>query len=174
MFVRVANHHFLRRLLQTLHFDYGGEMRIALYQPEIPGNVGAVLRLSACFGVAVEIIEPTGFVFSDARLRRAAMDYIDHVTLTRHPNWNSFRADVPGRKILLSSKADSGLYDFVFRADDVLVMGQESAGVPDAVRDACDGAVRIPLNPAVRSLNVAVAAGIALGEALRQTGQLPV
>ena len=148
-------------------------MRIGLYQPEIPGNVGAILRLSACFGVGVEIVEPTGFVFSDARLRRAAMDYIDHVTLSRHPNWETFCANVPGRKILLSSKADSGLYDFTFRADDVLVMGQESAGVPNAVRDSCDDAVRIPLTRAVRSLNVAVAAGIALGEALRQTGQLP-
>jgi tRNA (cytidine/uridine-2'-O-)-methyltransferase len=148
-------------------------MRIALYQPEIPGNVGAILRLAACFGVGVDVIEPTGFVWSDARLRRAAMDYIDHVDLARHSGWEAFRGTVGGRLILLSSKARESLYAFAFAPDDILLMGQESAGVPDMVRSDCDAAVRIPLNPAVRSLNVAVAAGIALGEALRQTGKLP-
>ncbi len=148
-------------------------MRIALYQPEIPGNVGAVLRLSACFGVAVDIIEPCGFVWSDARLRRAAMDYIDHVDVTRHADWAAFGAIRPGRLVLLSTSAETRLPDFAFAADDVLVLGQESAGVPDDVRDACHAAVRIPLHPQVRSLNVSVAAGIALAEALRQTGQLP-
>jgi tRNA (cytidine/uridine-2'-O-)-methyltransferase len=148
-------------------------MRIALYQPEIPGNVGAILRLSACLGVAVDIIEPTGFVFSDARLRRAGLDYIDHVALVRHPDWQSFRSAAHGRVLLMSSKADTRIHDFAFHADDILLMGQESAAVPPVVRDACDAAVRIPLNPAVRSLNIAVAAGIALAEALRQTGNLP-
>ncbi len=148
-------------------------MRIALYQPEIPGNVGAILRLSACFQMDVDIIEPTGFVFSDARLRRAAMDYIDHVRFVRHPGWAEFRAQARGRVVLLSSKAETRLPDFAFLPDDILLMGQESAGVPDAVRQACDAQVRIPLHPAVRSLNVSVAAGIALAEALRQTGKLP-
>ena len=148
-------------------------MRIALYQPEIPGNVGAILRLSACLGAGVDIIEPTGFVFSDARLRRAGMDYIDHVEIARHADWESFRASANGRVLLLSSKAETRLHDFPFEADDILLMGQESAGVPSQVRDACNAALRIPLNPAVRSLNVSVAAGIALAEALRKTGKLP-
>jgi tRNA (cytidine/uridine-2'-O-)-methyltransferase len=148
-------------------------MRLAIYQPEIPGNLGAMLRLSACFGVAVDIIEPCGFAFSDKRMKRAGMDYIDHVAITRHADWGAFHAAQTGRVLLLSSKATTRVHDFAFAADDVLLFGQESAGVPSAVRDACDGALRIPLGIHVRSLNVAVAAGIALGEALRQTGQLP-
>lgn len=152
---------------------YAGAMRIALYQPEIPGNVGAILRLAACFSVDVDIVEPCGFVFSDARMKRAGMDYIDHVSVSRHADWESFRAQAGGRLVLLSSKAQTRLSDFAFAPDDVLLMGQESAGVPDRVRDVCDARVRIPLNPAVRSLNISVATGIALAEALRQTGQLP-
>lgn len=148
-------------------------MRIALYQPEIPGNVGAILRLSACFNVAVDLIEPCGFAFSDKRLRRAGMDYIDHVELARHGDWEQFGRATKRRVILLSSKAEVRLPDFHFDAGDVLLMGQESAGVPDHVRDYCAAAVRIPLSPHVRSLNVSVAAGIALSEALRQTGGLP-
>lgn len=148
-------------------------MRIALFQPEIPGNVGAILRLSACLSTDVDIIEPCGFVWSDARLKRAGMDYIDHVAITRHADWAQFMRSVAGRVILMSSKASAPCHEFEFRHDDILLMGQESAGVPDAVRDACDAAVRIAINPAVRSLNVSVAAGIALAEALRQTGQLP-
>jgi tRNA (cytidine/uridine-2'-O-)-methyltransferase len=148
-------------------------MRLAIYQPEIPGNLGAMLRLSACFEVAVDIIEPCGFAFSDKRMKRAGMDYIDHVVMTRHVDWAAFHAAQAGRVILLSSKAAMRVHDFVFAADDVLLFGQESAGVPDSVRDACDLALRIPLGTHVRSLNVSVAAGIALGEALRQTGQLP-
>ena len=148
-------------------------MRVALYQPEIPGNAGAILRLAACLRTSVDIIEPTGFVWSDAKLRRAAMDYIDHVEVIRHADWSAFDAARRGRVILLSSKTTTSLYDFRFDPDDILLLGQESAGVPDGVRSACDAAVRIPMNPAIRSLNVAVAAGIALAEALRQTGQLP-
>lgn len=148
-------------------------MRIALYQPEIPGNVGAILRLAACFSAAVDIIEPCGFVFSDARLKRAGMDYISHVEIVRHPDWDAFCTALKGRVILLSSKASTRLTDFEFAAGDSLLMGQESAGVPDTVRDRCDASVRIPLNPAVRSLNISVATGIALSEALRQTGNLP-
>ncbi len=148
-------------------------MRIALFQPDIPGNVGAVLRLAACFAVGVDIIEPCGFVFSDKKLKRAGMDYADHVEITRHVDWDLFKSQVSGRLILLSSKATARLPDFDFRASDVLLMGQESAGVPDAVRAVCDAQVRIPLIPAMRSLNIAVATGIALTEALRQTGGLP-
>jgi tRNA (cytidine/uridine-2'-O-)-methyltransferase len=149
-------------------------MRIALYQPEIPGNVGAILRLSACFNVAVDIIEPCGFVFSDKRLKRAGMDYADHVDLTRHIDWDSFCDKAKGRRILMTTKGSESLYDFAFNPDDTLIMGQESAGVPQNVRAQCDAAVRIPLRQSVRSLNVGMAAGIALAEALRQTGQLPI
>jgi tRNA (cytidine/uridine-2'-O-)-methyltransferase len=148
-------------------------MRIALYQPEIPGNVGAILRLAACFGVGVDIIEPCGFGFSDKKLKRAGMDYIELVDLVRHIDWEAFKAATTGRILLLSSKATVRLTDFSFAPEDVLLMGQESAGVPDDVRDACDAAIRIPLDPRVRSLNVSVATGIALSESLRQTGQLP-
>ena len=144
-----------------------------LFQPEIAGNVGAMLRLSACFSVGVDLIEPCGFAFSDTRLRRAGMDYIDHVALTRHSDWGVFYRALQGRLILLSSKATQRLDDFVFEPDDTLLMGQESAGVPDNVRSGCTAQIRISLNPAVRSLNVGMAAGIALFEALRQTGQLP-
>lgn len=148
-------------------------MRIALFQPEIPGNVGAVLRLGACFGVGVDIIEPTGFVWSDARLKRAAMDYLDHVDWRRHADWTAFAEARPGRIVLLTTRARERINEFAFAREDVLLFGQESAGVPDVVRSACDAAVRIPLNPEIRSLNLAVAAGIALSEALRQTGLTP-
>lgn len=148
-------------------------MRIALYQPEIPGNVGAILRLAACFSVPVDIIEPCGFIWSDTRVKRAGMDYINHVSIQRHAGWSDYRQAQAGRLILLSSKADVRLDRFSFSSEDTLMMGQESAGVPDAVRAACDAALRIPINPAVRSLNISVACAIALAEALRQTGQLP-
>jgi len=148
-------------------------MRLALYQPEIPGNVGAMLRLAACLQVEVDIIEPCGFALSDARMRRAGMDYIDHVSITRHPDWFAFLNSAVGRLVLLSTKASTMLHDFVFEEGDVLLLGRESAGVPDAVRDACAATVRIPIDPAVRSLNVAIAAGIGLAEALRQTGRWP-
>ena len=148
-------------------------MRLAIYQPEIPGNLGAMLRLAACFNIGVDIIEPCGFPFSDKRMKRAGMDYIDHVDLILHIDWQAFVEAKVGRAVLLSSKAETRLHDFAFAPQDILLLGQESAGVPDSVRDKCDARLRIPLSRAVRSLNVSVAAGIALGEALRQTGQLP-
>jgi tRNA (cytidine/uridine-2'-O-)-methyltransferase len=148
-------------------------MRLALYQPEIPGNVGAVLRLGACFGVAVDLIEPLGFGFSDKRLKRAGMDYADHVAVTRHADWEAFAGTRPGRVVLLSSKAPMSLYKGGFAADDTLLMGSESAGVPADVRASSDLALRIPLKPGLRSLNLGMAAGIALAEALRQTKGLP-
>ncbi len=148
-------------------------MRIALFQPEIPGNVGAILRLAACYDVGVDIIEPTGFIWSDVRFRRTAMDYADHVTMRRHVSWVDFLASEPARLVLLTTKGDCALQDFAFDCADVLLFGQESAGVPADVAAACSARVRIPISADVRSLNVAVSAGIGLFEALRQTGELP-
>ena len=150
-------------------------MRIALFEPEIAGNVGAVLRLGACLGAAVDLIEPMGFVWDDRRVRRAAMDYIDHVEVVRHAGFAAFRASIgPSRLVLLTTKAEHSAYDFAYHADDVLLFGKESAGVPAEVADLCDARVRLPIRREVRSMNLAMAAGLALGEALRQTGGLPV
>ncbi len=148
-------------------------MRLACYQPEIAGNMGALLRLAACYGVAVDVVEPCGFVWSDAKMRRAAMDYAAHVSTTRHADWNAFRAAVPARVILLTTKAAQRVHDFGFLASDTLLLGSESAGVPIEVAQSCDAMVRIPISHVVRSFNLAVAAAIALSEALRQTGGLP-
>ena len=149
-------------------------MRIALFQPEIAGNVGAVMRLGACFGVAVDLIEPMGFAWDDKRVRRTAMDYIDHVAVTRHANFEAFRATAgEARLVLMTTKSEASLYAFAFRADDILLFGQESAGVPAAVAAAASEAVKIPLRAEVRSFNLATSAAIALGEALRQTQGLP-
>lgn len=148
-------------------------MRIALYQPEIAGNVGAVLRVAACLGVPVDIIEPTGFVFSDTKLKRAGMDYIERVEMTRHRSWDAFRDALPRPPVLLTTHGSAGLYDHHFDEDDILLFGQESAGVPQAVADICGARVRIPVAAGSRSLNLSVACGIAVAEALRQTGGLP-
>ncbi|MDX3909367.1 MAG: tRNA (cytidine(34)-2'-O)-methyltransferase [Sphingobium sp.] len=151
-------------------------MRVALYQPEIAGNVGAILRLSACFAVPVDIIMPCGFAFSDARLKRAAMDYGQAADVTRHASFADFAGVCrqAGRRIMLmSSHAATRLPQVRFEASDVLLMGSESAGVPDEVRDSVDARIRIPMAPGFRSLNIAVSTGIALSEALRQTGQYP-
>ncbi len=151
-------------------------MRIALYQPEIAGNVGAVLRLAACFSVPVDIIMPTGFAFSDARLKRAAMDYGEAADVTRHANFAAFDAErrAQGRRLLLmSAHASQRLPDVRFEDSDVLMMGSESAGVPPEVRDIADIRVRIPMAPGFRSLNLAVSTGIAVAEALRQTEAFP-
>ena len=148
-------------------------MRIALYQPEIAGNVGAVMRLAACLGVAVDLIEPMGFAWDDRRVRRTAMDYIDHVEVTRYADFPAFRGTVDGRLILFTTKATASPYDFEFRTDDILLFGQESAGVPAEVADQCDTRLRIPIRAEVRSFNLATSAALALGEALRQTQGLP-
>lgn len=148
-------------------------MRIALYQPEIAGNVGAVLRLGACLGAGVDLIEPLGFAWDDRRVRRAAMDYIDHVEVARHAGFDPFRAGLgESRLVLFTTKASQSLYDFTFRADDVLLFGKESAGVPMDVAEVCDARLRIPIRAEVRSMNLASAAALVLGEALRQTGAL--
>ena len=149
-------------------------MRIALFQPEIAGNVGAVIRLGACFGVAVDLIEPMGFAWDDKRVRRTAMDYIDHVEVVRHAGFDAFSATVgEARLVLMTTKADASLYDFAFHSDDILLFGMESAGVPAAIAAACDAALRIPIRPQLRSLNLATSAAIALSEALRQNRKLP-
>lgn len=148
-------------------------MRIALYQPEIAQNVGAVLRLGACLGVAVDLIEPLGFAWDDKRVRRTAMDYIDAVAISRHCDFAAFHASTAGRLILLSTKGEQSPYDFAFRADDTLLLGKESGGVPPEVAAECDATLRIPIRGDVRSLNLATAAALTLGEALRQTEGLP-
>lgn len=149
-------------------------MRIALFEPEIAGNVGAVLRLGACLGAAVDLIEPMGFEWDDRRVRRTAMDYIDHVTIARHAGFDAFRATIGSRRLVLfTTKSRQSAYDFGFMADDVLLFGKESAGVPTAIADACGARVRIPMRPQVRSMNLATSAALALGEALRQTTTLP-
>ena len=149
-------------------------MRIALFEPEIAGNVGAILRLAACLGADVELIEPMGFEWNDKRVRRTAMDYIDHVVVTRHAGFEAFRASIGARRLVLfTTKSHQSAYDFPFMADDVLLFGKESAGVPPGVAAACDAQVRVPMRPQVRSMNVATTAALALGEALRQTATLP-
>ena len=149
-------------------------MRIALFEPEIAGNVGAVLRVGACLGAAVDLIEPMGFEWDDRRVRRTAMDYIDHVAVTRHRNFDAFRASIgPRRLVLFTTKSNSSAYDFRFMPDDVLLFGKESTGVPTAIAQACDARMRLPMRPEVRSMNLATAAAIALSEALRQISSLP-
>ncbi|MGI9414894.1 MAG: tRNA (cytidine(34)-2'-O)-methyltransferase [Hyphomicrobiales bacterium] len=146
-------------------------MDLALYQPDIPQNTGTVLRLGACLGVAVHIIEPAGFHWSDRGLKRAGMDYAGHVEVLRHASFERFLADRPsGRLVLLTTRARTAHTGFGFRGDDVLLLGRESAGVPDAVHAAADARIAVPMAPGMRSLNVAVAAAMVLGEGLRQTG----
>ena len=145
-------------------------MHLAAFQPDIAPNLGAMIRLTTCFGTGLHVIEPCGFPLSDKTLRRAAMDYTKNADITRHVNWENFLAHRPAsRLVLLSTKASAQLWDFSFARSDTLLVGQESSGVPDHVRDACDEAVCIPMPGGGRSLNVAMAAGIALSEALRQT-----
>lgn len=148
-------------------------MRIALHQPDIAGNVGTILRLAACLGVPVDIIEPCGFAFSERALRRSGMDYADSVEVVRHVDWTAFEAGTSGRIILFSTHAEGTLARASFRPDDILLFGSEGAGVPQAVHDRADLRLRIPMRPGFRSLNVAISAGIALAEALRQTGGWP-
>jgi tRNA (cytidine/uridine-2'-O-)-methyltransferase len=148
-------------------------MQIALFQPDIPQNTGTILRLCACLGVAAHIIEPAGFPTSDRHFRRAGMDYLDHVVLTRHDSWSKFeqwRNEAGSRLVLFTTKAAGSYLDFRYRSDDVLLFGRESAGVTDEVVSAADARVKIPIRPGLRSLNVAMAAAMALGEAIRQTG----
>jgi tRNA (cytidine/uridine-2'-O-)-methyltransferase len=150
----------------------GSSMRLALYEPDIPQNTGTILRLAACLGLPVDIIAPTGFDMTDRTLRRAGLDYLAHVDLTRHRDFAAFestRRQASSRLVLLSTRAEIVFTAFAFRPGDTLLLGRESAGVPDAVHAAADARVRIPMRAGMRSLNVAMAAAMVVGEALRQT-----
>jgi tRNA (cytidine/uridine-2'-O-)-methyltransferase len=154
----------------------GPSIELALYQPDIPQNAGAMLRLGACFAVPVHVIEPCGFVFGESRMRRAGMDYIDQVDLRRHESWLAFAAErrAAGARIILMTTTGARPYtEFSFRAGDTIVMGRESAGVPDDVHTAVDARLVIPMAPGARSLNVAQAAAIAVAEAMRQVARVP-
>jgi tRNA (cytidine/uridine-2'-O-)-methyltransferase len=150
-------------------------LRLALFEPDIPQNTGALLRLAACLGVAVDLIEPLGFLLDDRRLKRAALDYAALAAVRRHASWNVFVAarEPAARLVLLTTRGAVPLHRFAFAAGDTLLLGRESAGVPDFVHDAADARVVIPLAPGARSLNVALAGAITLAEALRQTGGFP-
>lgn len=148
-------------------------LRIALYQPDIPGNTGTILRLAACLGLGVDIIEPAGFDISDRNLKRAGMDYLASVSLVRHVNFDRFeewRRKSGRRLVLASTKAAERYTDFAYRPDDILLFGRESAGVPETVHDRADARVIIPMVDGQRSINVAMSAAMIAGEALRQTG----
>ncbi|HWC62128.1 MAG TPA: tRNA (cytidine(34)-2'-O)-methyltransferase [Rhizomicrobium sp.] len=147
--------------------------RLALYQPDIPQNAGSLMRLCACLGVAMDLIEPCGFLLSDRNFRRAGMDYRAGLSLTRHESWEAFRATRQGRLLLLTTKAATAYTGFAFDPSDTILAGRESAGVPDEVHRAADARLLIPMRPGMRSLNVAQAAAMVLGEALRQTALFP-
>jgi tRNA (cytidine/uridine-2'-O-)-methyltransferase len=147
-------------------------MRIALYEPDIPQNTGTILRLCACLGVEAHIIEPAGFPTSDRAFRRAGMDYLDHIEIVRHASWTAFerwRARAKSRLILFTTQASQSYLDHAYQADDILLFGRESAGVPNTVHEAADARVLVPMREGLRSLNVAMVAAMAVGEALRQT-----
>ena len=149
-------------------------MRLALYQPDIPQNAGAMIRLGACLGVGVDLIEPLGFILDDRRLRRAHMDYLEHVQMDRHSSWNRFlEAKPPGRLVLLTKAGDLRYTEFRFAPDDILLLGRESVGAPEEVQRRADARLKVPLQTGLRSLNVALAAAMVLGEALRQTKGFP-
>lgn len=148
-------------------------MRLVLFEPDIPQNAGTLMRLAAGLGIAMDLIEPCGFVLDDRRLRRAGMDYLDGLDLTRHNSWNAYAgAAHAGRLVLLTTRGAIPYTGFAFAPDDRILVGSESAGVPDAVHEAADARLVIPLKPPARSLNVALSAAMVLGEALRQTAAL--
>jgi tRNA (cytidine/uridine-2'-O-)-methyltransferase len=151
--------------------------RLAIYQPDIPQNTGTMLRLAACLGVPVDIIEPAAFDVSDRNLRRSGMDYLNHVTITRHISWRGFEAwrqETRGRLILATTKGAIPYADFAYEPDDIILVGRESAGVPDDIHQAADARILVPMQEGMRSLNVAVTAAMILGEALRQTRSFPI
>ncbi len=154
-------------------------MRLALFEPDIPQNTGAMLRLAACLEVPVDVIEPCGFVFSDRRMRRAGLDYLERVVLIRHSSWPAYlewrQAQAnSSRLVLATTKGETPYTSFAFAASDTILMGRESSGVPAEAAGGCDARLRIPLAPGLRSINVAQAAAMVLGEALRQTNTFPV
>lgn len=146
-------------------------IKIALYQPDIPQNVGAAMRLCACLGLPLEIIEPCGFLWDTRKIKQSALDYWDHLTLNRHNSWDAFQGAYPERRIvLMTTKASVPYTDFEFRHDDILLAGRESSGVPDFVHEAAHGRILIPMKKGLRSLNIINATAMIAGEALRQTG----
>jgi tRNA (cytidine/uridine-2'-O-)-methyltransferase len=147
------------------------QLRIALYQPDIPGNTGTIIRTAACFGLSVDIIEPAGFDLSDRALKRSGMDYVEQATLTRHLNWqafNAWRLSEKRRLILATTKAAVSYTAFAFEPGDILLFGRETSGVPDTVHDSVDARIIVPMMAGRRSLNLAVSVGMIAGEALRQ------
>jgi tRNA (cytidine/uridine-2'-O-)-methyltransferase len=148
-------------------------VRLALYEPDIPQNAGSLMRLGACLGVGLDIIEPCGFLLSDRNFRRAGMDYLKSADIRRHDSWGRFYAGLSSRLVLLSTRGDIAYTDFAFAPGDTLLVGRESAGVPQDVHDAAQARLVIPLRPGLRSLNVAQAAAMVVGEALRQTSLFP-
>jgi tRNA (cytidine/uridine-2'-O-)-methyltransferase len=148
-------------------------LRLALYQPDIPQNAGSLMRLCACLGVSMDIVEPCGFLLTDRNFRRAGMDYRAETDLARHESWEAFRAKAPGRLLLLTTRAAQPYAGFVFQPSDTLILGRESAGVPETVHEAVNERLLIPMRPGMRSINVAQAAAMVLGEALRQTDAFP-
>ena len=150
-------------------------IEIALYQPDIPPNAATIMRMAACFGLKIRIIEPAGFTWSDSTLKRAGMDYLDHALVIRDASWSAFREATRGQRLVLASTmAEIAYTDFSFRDGDILLMGRESAGVPEEVHTAADARLLIPMRPGLRSLNVALACAMLTGEALRQLKAFPV
>lgn len=144
-------------------------LHLALFQPEIPQNTGAAMRLCACMGIPLDVIEPCGFVWDEAKIRRSAMDYIDHVTIKKHANWHAFTNHYPkNRVLLLTTKSDQSYLDFAFKPGDILLAGQESAGAPPFVHEQVHARLTIPMSGAVRSMNVVNACSMVIGEAIRQ------
>ena len=159
----------------TPHSPLPRTMHIALYQPDIPQNAGTIMRMAACLGLSLDLIEPAGFDASDRSLRRAGLDYLQHLDLTRHASWDVFEAwrqaaSPTPRLVLLTTRAETAYTEFTFLPDDILLLGRESAGVPEAVHQSVDARIKVPMRPGLRSLNVAMAAAMVVGEALRQTG----
>lgn len=154
-------------------------MRLALFQPDIPQNTGTLMRLGACLDVALDIIEPTGFIFNEKAMKRAGMDYLDKVSYRRHDSWNAFlqyrseHQDEYGRIVLLTTHASKPYTEFEFEKNDIILMGRESAGVPQEVHDIVDARLLIPMNANARSINVAISAVMVVGECLRQTNSFP-
>jgi tRNA (cytidine/uridine-2'-O-)-methyltransferase len=148
-------------------------IRLVLFQPDIPQNAGAMMRLAACMGISLDLVEPCGFPIDDQRMRRAGMDYLTMLDLVRHTSWTAFLKSPGGRLVLLTTAGDVSHAEFAFRPDDRIVVGRESAGVPIDVHHGVDARIRIPMRPGIRSINVAQSAAIGVAEALRQTGQFP-
>ncbi|MCH2549122.1 MAG: tRNA (cytidine(34)-2'-O)-methyltransferase [Alphaproteobacteria bacterium] len=150
-------------------------MRLALFEPDIPQNTGTILRMAACLGVPVDLIEPAGFIINNKLMKRAGMDYLNHADLTRHKSWKSYSEQRQENKriILLTTRAKISYINFKFNPDDTLLLGRETSGVPSEIHDFVDASLKIPMQEHMRSLNVAIAAAIVLGDALKQTNQLP-